>query len=377
MFASCTSHEQCIRFDGVQLNHIWCSAGPSLMTSSLGDFPAAILWLEQQTPVVLQFTSGLIQEAVTAGNIPVLQLLLQRCINYQTSAREQFQMAFWEHLWDHPSKWRHSTPDSWQHFLCETAASEGQLPVLAYIQEQVDLQTWGSTLCSAAAAAGQLAALAWLQERMPVEAWTSATCTAAVQAGQLEAWRWLCLDCQPPCPADESTLSMAAAKGHLETMKFLCSHASGDAASPALPCGNLECVKWLREQDPPCEWSDGCIDAAIDASNLCAIKYARASVPPCPWGPNGCCAAIEQGKEGILAWLLDHDCPLPSLCDYIMATECLLSYCRPSIPVLMVLSNRHIPLPSRVVATLKLGRGTWCMLLGLVRWARCTHSEIL
>ena len=48
--------------------------------------------------------------------------------------------------------------------------------------------------------------------------------------------------------------------------------------------GHFHIVQWLRELDPPCQWSVKAYVQAASKGHLRIIRWLREQDPPCPWG---------------------------------------------------------------------------------------------
>ena len=131
---------------------------------------------------------------------------------------------------------------------------------------------------------GVIPGLEWIRDNK--KTFPFYACSYAAECGQLETLKWLRAQ-DPPCPWNERVCSQAAFEGHLKTLK------------------------WLRAQDPPCPWNeDVCMNAAR-GGHLEILKWARAQDPPCPWNERVCGIAAWIGHVEILQWLRAQDPPCP------------------------------------------------------------------
>lgn len=288
---------------------------------------AQMVWLEQRTPLLLDWTPGLhaaAREAARDGNIGVLRTLLARSGFHLTSNCDGPLNGKLHHC---------SRPDCidiMQHYACgrmgnicgqtlefcvgklkvyKAAASAGQLPVLAWLFGQVhpfswhDIHqlsnqrgpywdSWGPGLearvLSAAAATEQLQVLAWLHKEMPSDLWSSVLLTAfkaAAWANRLPAVIWLH---DHSNPKDWTTVfsSEAAETGHLDILRWLC----------------LECV-------PPCPVDELTMAFAAGSGKLESLQLLRSLNPPCPMDESATGHAMWQNQLGCLAWLRSQDPP--------------------------------------------------------------------
>jgi len=75
--------------------------------------------------------------------------------------------------------------------------------------------------------------------------------------------------------------------------------------------GNLDVLKWARNQTPPCPWdADTCTGAALNG-HLDVLKWARSQSPPCPWDAITCTFAAKKGHVEVLRWLRAQVPPCP------------------------------------------------------------------
>mmetsp|Transcript_19579 Transcript_19579/g.42486 ORF Transcript_19579/g.42486 Transcript_19579/m.42486 type:complete len:153 (-) Transcript_19579:61-519(-) len=99
-----------------------------------------------------------------------------------------------------------------------------------------------------------------------------------------------------------------------------CSEAAGE--------GQLEVLKWLRAQDPPCPWSPDYYESDSEYESEYESVSSSGFVSEIDWehdhesiylreqeeGP--CCAAAENGQLEALQWLLAEGCPwFATACD--------------------------------------------------------------
>jgi hypothetical protein len=133
----------------------------------------------------------------------------------------------------------------------------------------------------------------------------------AAACGDLERLRWL-LSQDPPCPLWEETCGDAAAEGHVDVLRLL------RAQDPPCPWGVLTCtlaaanghvdvLQWLRAQDPACPWWELTSNRAAENGHLDALRWLRAQDPPCPWGGETFHLAAQHGHLDVLLWLRAQD----------------------------------------------------------------------
>ena len=53
-------------------------------------------------------------------------------------------------------------------------------------------------------------------------------------------------------------------------------------------------LQWLRSQDPPCRWNEGCTYEAAELGDLPILQFLHEQAPPCPWRPD-CTAGAARG----------------------------------------------------------------------------------
>ena len=109
-------------------------------------------------------------------------------------------------------------------------------------------------------------------------------------------------------------LDEAARRGYL---RIFTDHATGeskklwdaDTCTIAAENGQLDVLKFLRSQDPPCPWSEGTCTGAARKGHLDVLKWLRSQDPPCPWSTWTCYYAAVYGHLKVLKWLIDNGCP--------------------------------------------------------------------
>jgi hypothetical protein len=102
---------------------------------------------------------------------------------------------------------------SLEEYLCEAAASSGQLEELKSLR--AEKWPWDENTCAYAAWDGHLEVLMWARENgCP---WDKLTCNFAAKNGQLETLKWAR---ENGCPWKENTCWYAASGGQLEILKW-------------------------------------------------------------------------------------------------------------------------------------------------------------
>jgi hypothetical protein len=71
--------------------------------------------------------------------------------------------------------------------------------------------------------------------------------------------------------------------------------------------GLLNAVKWLRSQDPPCDWDAIASHKAAERGDIEMLKWGRSQTPPMPWNVYTCSSAAARGQLAVLQWLRSQD----------------------------------------------------------------------
>jgi len=134
---------------------------------------------------------------------------------------------------------------------------------------------------------------------------TFSLCTIAATEGQLEVLKWLR---ENDFPWSERTCNVAAQGGHLEVLQW--AHANGcpwdeDTCSGAAEGGHLEVLQWAHANGCPWDW-ETCRMAAL-RDHLEILQWARAN--DCPWDATTCSGAAEGGHLKVLQWAHANGCP--------------------------------------------------------------------
>ena len=112
----------------------------------------------------------------------------------------------------------------------------------------------------------------------------------------------------PPCPWSESTCEYAAEEGHLNILEWVRSQDppcpwNVNTCAKAAEGGHLNILQWLRSQDPPCPWSSLTCAKAAGGGHLNILQWVRSQDPPCPWDEQTCTYAVARGHLNIVEWL--------------------------------------------------------------------------
>ena len=71
------------------------------------------------------------------------------------------------------------------------------------------------------------------------------------------------------------------------------------------------CLKWLRQQSPPCPWNRDTTSHAAATGSLEILQWARSQDPKCPWNEDTCDGASQRGHLETLKWCRQQDPPCP------------------------------------------------------------------
>jgi len=133
------------------------------------------------------------------------------------------------------------------------------------------------------------------------------TCRNAAASGQMEAMRWLRAQ-TPPCAWDQTTCESAAVHGNLELLQWMRNQSppcpwDATTCTGAAMQGNLDVLKWARNQTPPCPWDANTCRGAAMRGHLDVLKWVRSQTPLCPWDVVTCLCATKEGRVEVLRWL--------------------------------------------------------------------------
>jgi len=74
---------------------------------------------------------------------------------------------------------------------------------------------------------------------------------------------------------------------------------------------NLKMLKFLREKNNPCPWSEWCVYEAVRYNNFEMLRFLREGNDPCPWDRNCCQQAILNNNLEILKFMREGNDPCP------------------------------------------------------------------
>ena len=258
--------------------------------------------------------------------------------------------------------------------LCNIAVKSNNLDLLKYAREKNypwNVETY--KLAAARAKSNNLEILQYLcsdpepNNRCP---WNAEVCTRAAGNDNIEALKFL-LTHDPPCPIDQTAIAIAAKYGKLDIikyirlthpdmvlgpgiLKFACSFSYNEANTKKkmedrleiqleifeylysegchgnhLTCaeasknGHVRILQFLRDQTPPCPWSQISCEYAIANNHLDCLKFLRSNTNPddrCPWSAICCRFAADKCSDcpekyseylGILRFLRSENPPCP------------------------------------------------------------------
>jgi hypothetical protein len=134
---------------------------------------------------------------------------------------------------------------------------------------------------------------------------TFSLCTIAATEGQLEVLKWLR---ENDFPWSERTCNVAAQGGHLEVLQW--AHANGcpwdwETCRMAALRDHLEILQWARAND--CPWDATTCSGAAEGGHLKVLQWAHAN--GCPWDERTCSAVASSGHLEMLKWARANGCP--------------------------------------------------------------------
>ena len=245
-------------------------------------------------------------------------------------------------------KWLHAQSAPWDSSTIEGATKHGRLDIIEWAREQHPPCPWGVGYAyHEAAKSGHLHILKWLFAHgcpmpngtgfdNPCEAvacgcgsievmqwlrahdvpWGRATYSAA-GSGHLDLLQWMYAQDPPPPPLDSDDLNNACEGCHLPTVQWMRSLDppvvwDGNECIRAAGSGNVELVKWLREQGRP--WSSrgpnnglDCMRNAAEYGHLDMVQYLLAQ--GCEWSTDTCKCAARGGHLAVLQFLRSKQGP--------------------------------------------------------------------
>ncbi len=183
-----------------------------------------------------------------------------------------------EFMWENKSLWPYWWED--ETYFCWHVAQTNKLELLKWIREEKKCK-WNEWTIDAAAYYGNLEMVKYcVANECPIY---EEACAEAAENGQLECLKYLREEVKAPW--DSATASLAAQNGHLHILEYLVERKYGTyserACGYAAMFGHLDCLKYLHET-------------------------AKA-----PWDEEAVREAHNYNYPECLQYLLDNNCPLP------------------------------------------------------------------
>ena len=220
----------------------------------------------------------------------------------------------------------------------------------------------------AAIKGGHANVLEWLWDKCPATFWQRHACKYAASKQSAPALRWL-LARDPPCPWESGRFRgynalncIWEAMSHhsrLPSPSLLEQIPVDDACAcrQAAASGNLELLCWLQSRG--CPQDERACNMAARNGHLDVLKYLRNQQPPCAWTQHTSTLAMQHGQPDTLLWLLQQGCPAPDILE--LASDVCIG----------VLVQRQLPLPPAVTMRASaLGLLSTPLVVGLARWQR-------
>ncbi len=211
----------------------------------------------------------------------------------------------------------------------------GRLDILEWMRFQnfIDKPAMGINYKFIISHCGGLKSLEWFYSHYGAyqNLWDASTVSEAAEFGELDILKWLRKDKTGQttlfplsnnsiCPWDETACAKACIENdynnNIEMLKWLRSQNppcpwNGDVYSQAIVSNRLDILQWARSQNPPCPWSSRCCFWAVRKRRFNMLKWLRSQNPPCPWGVSVCREAASIGDLSTLKWLRCQDPPCP------------------------------------------------------------------
>jgi hypothetical protein len=237
--------------------------------------------------------------AARSGSIGLLKWLRQHgsALNAETCAGA----AAGAHI--HVLQYLHDEGCEWDESACSTAAWHGHLPTLQWLHEQGC--PWDpNEICGDAAYSDSINMLLYLKQQGCEH--KEDAMVGAAEGAKLAVCHFLIAE---QCPCDAEACAEAAARGHLEIVRFL--HESGcpwdvdTICVRAAESGHIELLQYLQQQG--CVFTAGAMTAAAALGHLQTCKILRAQ--QCPWDTIACRYAALNSHVETLRWLHEQGCP--------------------------------------------------------------------
>jgi Ankyrin repeats (many copies) len=205
------------------------------------------------------------------------------------------------------------------HQILNDAASTGQLETLKWLIDHDAPKS--ESVCASAVHSGNIEIIQYLMGALNLNGSSKAQdlndpsknypliascCSYAGLNGNLDILKWLR---DQGCPWDNNTINQAARKGHTHIIEW--ARANGcdwdyGAYDWPIDDGNFEMVKYLCVSGCPCnEYTCG---RAAYCGNLEILQYLHSK--GCPWDEDTIHSAHEGGHTHIVEWALANGCPV-------------------------------------------------------------------
>jgi hypothetical protein len=212
-----------------------------------------------------------------------------------------------------------NAPCHWNWRCCYHALSRNDLNTLKWLGSLTPPCTWNNNLaCQLAIQHGNLEMLQWLILSQNCEEMNKYAYIQAVEYDHIDILKWLNTHNQNLFNHFQYDLmKSAASKGHIHIMKWLYSLGLSfkwdkGITKVAVQGKNINALKWLRSQDPPCPWNEYEVyELASSTGNIMLMKCLRDLNPLYTWNDSLCANAAKNGHLRMLRWLRCQEPPCP------------------------------------------------------------------
>ena len=317
--------------------------------ASHDDHTADLRWLRSTSPASFWQQPGLYSRANSG---PTKRLLRSRDFSCPCTAQDWAEAAKQESLEELEllTSACHPGDEPWDKSVCEAAAREGHMAVVAWLWHRVPAAFWDEA-CALAFHADQPQITRWLlhkdlpcpfEPNLPDSAWgqVGSSCDSK---STTQGWTALGLHCRLPSlgmlaqiPMDPYACREAAASNNMELMVHLRKNRypwDTRTCNLAAANGHMEMLRWLRSQTQPCPWSAHTSQLAAENDRLDILSWLLSQQPACPFPRRP-----EQASDRCLQHLIAMGCPMLT-------------------PAAMARAQTLFPLPAS-------------LLLGLTQWHR-------
>ncbi len=278
-------------------------------------------------------------------------------------------------------------------FAFECAAIGGSVEILCLLKNHRMSLGWnnsGADVCLAAATHGHLAALKWA--RAEGAYWGDNTFAAAAQGGHRHILQYMI---QQKAPHDEQVCSMTAARGDLDTLRWLLEEHNfpcgvqtfasatsaghlhiiqylhqlgciwpGDVLSNAARSGNVDLLQWMVTTNNDLHIDPNICQSAAVSGNVQMLEYCMSTFNA-KLNSTVADAAADRGHLHVLAWLHEHAGPISN-------STCTLAAVSGHLEILKW-TRQHGFTPSALACTLARNHS-------IREWlhannCRCSHAE--